>query len=140
LCLEEEGAYLAALSLLKKHKIAIREGVLFAKGSINDFGPFFFIDARGIIADSIIGIVCGMVCGGKKKPVLGAALSESGIKVSSRGTNKLVDAGLNLGAVMNHASEKVGGVGGGHRIAAGANILEGTLNPFLSAAAEFLRQ
>lgn len=140
LCLEEEGAHEAALLLLKQHKSAIREGVLFAKGNINDFGPFFFIDARGVIADSIIGIVCGMVCGGKKKPVLGAALSESGIKVSSRGTNKLTDAGLNLGAAMNYASEKTGGVGGGHRIAAGANIPEGTLNAFLLAAAEFLRQ
>lgn len=140
LCLEEESSYEAALALLKKHKSAIREGVLFAKGSMNDFGPFFFIDARGAIADSIIGIVCGMVCGGKKKPVLGAALSESGIKVSSRGTNKMVDAGLNLGAAMNHASEKVGGVGGGHRIAAGANIPEGSMNAFLGAAAEFLRQ
>jgi single-stranded-DNA-specific exonuclease len=140
LCLGEEGSYEAALSLLRTHKSAIREGVLFAKRNINDFGPFFFIDARGVIADSIVGIVCGMVMGGKKKPILGAALSESGLKISSRGTNKLVEAGLNLGAAMNHASEKVGGVGGGHKIAAGANIPEGTLNPFLEAIGEFLRQ
>lgn len=140
LCLEGEGSYEAALALLKKHKSAIREGVIFAKSSMNDFGPFLFIDARGVIADSIIGIVCGMVSGGKGKPVLGAALSESGIKVSSRGTNRLVEAGLNLGKAMASAAEEAGGIGGGHRIAAGANIPEGTLNAFLASVGAFLRQ
>jgi single-stranded-DNA-specific exonuclease len=140
LCLGKEGAYEKALELLRKHKLAIREGVTFAKGSINDFGPFFFIDARGVVEDSIIGIVCGMVSGGKGKPVLGAALSESGVKVSSRGTKRLVDAGLNLGKVMSQASEEVGGVGGGHRIAAGANIPVESLSRFLFSAGRLLRQ
>ena len=140
LCLEEPGSYEKALELLKKHKIAIREGVLFAKKSMNDFGPFIFIDARGIVEDSIIGIVCGMVSGGTGKPILGASLSETGIKVSSRGTKRLVDAGLNLGNAMSLASEEVGGVGGGHRIAAGANIPPGTLNRFLHSIGETLRQ
>ncbi len=140
LCLEEEGSYDAALALLKQHKLAIREGVLFAKGNMNDFGPFFFIDARGAIPDSIIGIVCGMVSGGKTKPILGAASSESGAKVSSRGTSKLVEAGLNLGKAMSDSALKVGGIGGGHRIAAGANIPADKLNTFLAAVGENLRQ
>ncbi|MBD3398684.1 hypothetical protein GF412_05575, partial [Candidatus Micrarchaeota archaeon] len=107
LCLKKEGSYETGLELLRKHKLAIREGVVFAKKNLNDFGPFFFLDARGLIEDSIVGIVCGMVSGGKTKPILGAALSESGIKVSSRGTKKLVDEGLNLGKVMSSASEEV---------------------------------
>lgn len=140
LCLKKQGSYETALELLKKHKLAIREGVVFAKNNLNDFGPFFFLDARGIIEDSIVGIVCGMVSGGKTKPILGAALSESGIKVSSRGTKKLIDDGLNLGKVMSAASEEVSGIGGGHRIAAGANIPPDSLNKFLLSAAEQLRQ
>jgi len=140
LCLEKENSYKAALELLKKHKLAIREGVSFAKNNLNDFGPFIFLDARGIIGDSIIGIVCGMVSGGKTKPILGAALSESGTKVSSRGTKKLIDNGLNLGKAMSAASKEVGGIGGGHRIAAGANIPPETLNHFLSLLGISLRQ
>lgn len=140
LCLEKENSYEAALELLKKHKIAIREGISFAKNNLNDFGPFFFLDARGIIEDSIVGIVCGMVSGGKTKPILGAALSESGVKVSSRGTKKLIDEGLNLGKAMSAASEEVGGVGGGHRIAAGANIPSESLNHFLYLVGNSLRQ
>ncbi len=139
ICLNDEGAYEKALLLLRKHKLAIREGVSFAKENLNDFGPFLFIDARGIIEDSIIGIVCGMVGAGKGKPVLGAAISESGIKISSRGTKKLVDGGLNLGKVLSVSTQKVGGVGGGHRIAAGANIPQGKLNPFLHEVGTQLR-
>lgn len=140
LCLEEPGAYEKALSLLRAHKLAIREGVLFARGAMNDFGPFFFIDARGVVEDSIIGIVCGMVSGGKGKPILGAAISESGVKISSRGTKKLVESGLNLGKVLSEATQKVGGVGGGHKIAAGANIPKEKLNEFLHEVGIILRQ
>lgn len=139
LCLNEEGSYEKALSLLRAHKNAIRAGVLYAKENLNDFGPFLFIDARGVIEDSIIGIVCGMVGAGKGKPVLGAALSESGIKLSGRGTKKLVDAGLNLGKVMSEAIQRTGGVGGGHRIAAGANIPKEKLNSFLHEVGVQLR-
>lgn len=140
LCLGEPGSYEKALSLLRAHKSAIRKGVLYAKPNIMDFGPFYFLDARGIIEDSIIGIVCGMVLGGRKKPILGVADSESGIKVSARGTRSMVDAGLDLGAAMGFATGEVGGVGGGHRIAAGANIPSGSLNGFLLAISRFLRQ
>ncbi len=140
LCIMEPGSYEKALGLLRQHKLAIRSGVSFAKNNINDFGPFFFIDARGVVEDSIIGIVCGMVSGGKKKPIIGAASSESGIKISSRGTKSLVDSGLNLGKALSNAAEKAGGIGGGHRIAAGANIPEGSLNEFLVLFSEALRQ
>ena len=140
LCLNQEHSYEKALELLKKHKLAIRKGVTYAKMHINDFGPFFFIDAREIIEDSIIGIVCGMVSGGKTKPILGVATTESGLKISSRGTKTLVDNGLNLGALMAACTKEVGGIGGGHKIAAGANIPADSLNHFLFIAAQFLRQ
>ncbi|MBD3390325.1 hypothetical protein GF415_05255 [Candidatus Micrarchaeota archaeon] len=140
LCLKEPGSYEKALGLLRQHKLAIRSGVSFAKSNINDFGPFFFIDARGFVEDSIIGIVCGMVSGGRKKPIIGAAISESGIKISSRGTKSLVDSGLNLGKALSKAAGRVGGIGGGHRIAAGANIPEDSFNEFLVCFSELLRQ
>jgi len=140
LCLNLKGSYQQALELLKKHKLAIREGVGFAKQNINDLGPFYLIDARGVIEDSIIGIVCGMVSGGKTKPILGAATTETGLKISSRGTKKQIDAGLNLGALMSACTKEVGGVGGGHKIAAGANIPPDSLNSFLLCAGKFLRQ
>jgi len=61
------------------------------------------------------------------------------VKVSARGTAGLVSRGLNLGLVMKEASERVGGVGGGHDIAAGAQIPRGREDEFLSAANEIIR-
>jgi len=139
-CLGEKGAEAEASRLLTYHKTKIREGIMFARSSLVDFGPFMFLDARGVIADSIIGIVCGMAGGSARKPVIGIAESESGIKVSSRGTREAVDAGLNLGEVMHAGVAKVGGVGGGHRIAAGANIPSEGLNGFLAEISQKIRQ
>ena len=141
-CLGEKWAEEEAAQLLRLHKTRIREGILFARESIVDFGPFLFLDARNKIEDSIVGIVCGMAIGGAPKPILGIASSEDGkaIKVSARGTRALINAGLNLGNAMAAGVKISGGVGGGHKIAAGANIPSEKLNGFLTAVADYLRQ
>ncbi|MDD2655091.1 MAG: DHH family phosphoesterase [Syntrophales bacterium] len=141
-CLGEKWAEKEASDLLRLHKTRIREGILFARESIVDFGPFLFLDARDKIEDSIVGIVCGMAIGGSPKPIIGIASSEDGkaIKVSSRGTRAQINAGLNLGNAMAYAVKASGGVGGGHKIAAGANIPAENLNLFLTSLADFLRQ
>lgn len=141
-CLGEKWAEEEAAQLLRLHKTRIREGILFARESIVDFGPFLFLDARGKIEDSIVGIVCGMAIGGSPKPILGIASSEEGkaIKVSARGTRAQINSGLNLGNAMAAGSKVSGGVGGGHKIAAGANIPSEKLNEFLTAVADYLRQ
>jgi len=55
-------------------------------------------------------------------------------KVSSRGTLKQVARGLDLSAACRLAAEKVGGEGGGHRVASGATIPAGTRDTFLAHA------
>ena len=141
-CLGEKWAEEEAAQLLRLHKTRIREGILFARENIVDFGPFLFLDAREKIEDSVLGVVCGMAIGGSTKPIIGVASSEEGksIKVSARGTRQLVNAGLNLGHAMAAGAEASGGVGGGHKIAAGANIPSEKLNVFLAAVAQYLRQ
>jgi len=56
------------------------------------------------------------------------------IKLSARGTQRLVDRGLDLAAVCRTAATAVGGEGGGHRIASGATIPTGQRDAFLAAA------
>ena len=48
--------------------------------------------------------------------------SNDELHVSCRGTQYLVGKGLNLGEAMKEASNQLGGIGGGHAIAAGATI------------------
>jgi RecJ-like exonuclease len=138
-CMGNPEAMQDAGALLQLHRRMIREGIVFAHANIQDMGKFFFMDARGIIDEGIIGIVCGMALPPlAKKPVLGFSLGEDGgIKISGRGTKRLVAEGLNLGTLMKECGAATGGVGGGHRIAAGASIPKDGLNVFLSKAGGF---
>jgi len=141
-CLGDESAYSEARGLLAMHRKMIREGIGFAVPNIQDMGPFYFLDARGAVDESIIGTVCGMAMrAGWAKPIIGISSGEGGtVKVSSRAPRALVAAGLNLAAVMRAGVEAAGGIGGGHKIAAGASIPEGRINEFLLRAGEELGQ
>jgi RecJ-like exonuclease len=58
------------------------------------------------------------------KPIIAYATisGEDQVKVSSRGSEPLVQKGLNLGDIMQVAAEKYSGRGGGHDVAAGAQV------------------
>ncbi|MGC8899574.1 MAG: DHH family phosphoesterase [Candidatus Micrarchaeia archaeon] len=138
--LGNKTVYKKAEELLRTHKSAIREGIIFARNNFVDAGPFYFIDGRRKIYEGIIGIVCGMVMRvSYGKPVIGISESEEGgIKVSSRGNRKMLERGLNLGSVMRNAAERVGGIGGGHHLAAGAEIPKEKINEFLREVGKVL--
>jgi len=143
-CLGDADAIKAAQDMLLLHRRQLRDGVEFAGKSVEDFGPYSFLDGRGVIDDGLIGVVAGMLYGGairRDKPVIALSLNEEGkVKASGRATKRLIAAGLNLGSVMRSASDGIG-VGGGHNIAAGANIDGGEkeLNRFLLACGEAIR-
>ncbi|SMD31590.1 DHH family phosphoesterase [Picrophilus oshimae] len=74
-----------------------------------------------------------------KKPIIGFNAGTENIKVSSRGTRHLVSRGLNLSVVMREASQRVGGSGGGHDIAAGAVIPLDTEKKFIDYCSEIIK-
>ncbi|MDW5562537.1 MAG: DHH family phosphoesterase [Methanomassiliicoccus sp.] len=92
------------------------------------------------IEDTIVGIVTGMLLGSPDfphdRPLIAFAQAGDGsctVKVSGRGTRDLTRRGLDLSSAMRTASERVGGTGGGHNIAAGATVPEGREEEFLLA-------
>ncbi|MEM3432317.1 MAG: DHH family phosphoesterase [Candidatus Bilamarchaeaceae archaeon] len=125
-----------ARKLLHHHRVMLKNGVEHANTSLQNLGPFYLIDGREMIDESIIGIVCGMVNRSEwGKPVLGIARSEKGqLKASVRGKGK------NLGLAIKKAAEKCGGVGGGHTVAAGASFPEKNLDDFILFFAEELNK
>ena len=135
-CLGVPEAYQKAKEFLRYHRKMIRDGIEFASRNVQDFGKFYFLDARNVIDEGIIGIVCGMYLNPmSEKPIIGVSIGEhNSLKFSSRGTYKLVTKGLNLGNIMRQAAEKVKGIGGGHKIAAGASIPDNKINEFLDEA------
>jgi single-stranded-DNA-specific exonuclease len=132
-CLGDESAYEEARKMLQLHRKMLRDGIGFAGKRMQDLGKFFFLDGRGAIDESIIGIVCGMAM--RKRPVIGISSGGNNtIKVSGRLPK---DSEKNVGDLMRKASEELGGVGGGHQMAAGASLPAGKINEFLLLCGDY---
>ncbi len=68
------------------------------------------------------------------RPLIGFNAGNDDTKVSSRGSRRQVQKGLNLSLVMRESAKEVGGSGGGHDIAAGAVIPRGKEKQFVETA------
>ncbi|KYK22815.1 recombinase RecJ [Thermoplasmatales archaeon SG8-52-2] len=137
-CLGDRGKYLSkARNLLLGHRQNLVVGLQFAKdeGIIKREHLQYFHAGNGI-RDTIVGIVANMLLNsedvGSDLPLIGFANKGQGeVKVSARGTEELVEKGLNLSKAMKKAAATLDSVGGGHDIAAGATIPKGTEEEFL---------
>ena len=94
-----------------------------------------YFDAGTEIRETVVGIVAGMVLNSGEAdtgmPIVAFAVADDGVKVSARASRSLTDRGLDLSQIMKDAAASVGGMGGGHSVAAGATIPEGKEESFL---------
>ncbi|MDD1748580.1 MAG: DHH family phosphoesterase [Methanothrix sp.] len=115
-----------AQRLLGQHRQNLVNGLkLVHEKGIIPLKSIQYFDAGDAIMDTIVGIVAGMSfqMADRSRPILAFARTEQGeIKVSARGTQDLVRSGLDLAEAMSCSARAVGGVGGGHNVAAGATI------------------
>ena len=129
--------YKKARNLLQGHRHNLVEGLQFAKEEgIEERQYLQFFHAGTGIRDTIVGIVANMLLNSEEVnsdlPLIGFADKEDGeVKASARGTEELVEKGLDLSVAMKKAAVALDGVGGGHNIAAGATIPKGKEEEFL---------
>lgn len=125
---------LSAIADADRHRQEHRKNIAQAMAMIRD-GHLMrlrinlqFFDAGDRIRDTVVGIVAGMILSSDLAdpdiPLLGLAKSPDGTKVSARAPKELVRKGLNLSDIMRDAAAEVGGMGGGHAVAAGATVPE----------------
>lgn len=134
-CMGDRGKALSkARELLLNHRRNLSDGLrLVDEIGIVELDNVQYFHAEDKILDTIVGIVAGM-CFSKanlNKPIIAFANKDDEIKVSARATQKLLRRGVHLADALKSASEKIGGVGGGHSIAAGATIPQGTELEFI---------
>jgi RecJ-like exonuclease len=133
ICAGDRGDSLSeGMALLRDHRSALSKALTWAKGSgVIRLKNIQFFDAGDEIEETIVGTVAGMLLGseGADRSAPMVAFAESTeyadtpkVKASSRGTQELISKGLDLSIAIRSAAEKVGGIGGGHNIAAGATI------------------
>jgi RecJ-like exonuclease len=144
-CLGDRGPALErARDLLRTHRRNLSEGLQWVKTEgVTREEHLQWFDAGTRIRETIVGIVAGMSLGadsvrGDLPVVAFAEESPEAVKVSARGTHRLVREGLDLSAVMREAAAAVGGEGGGHDVAAGATIPADVRRAFLDRADELV--
>ncbi|MDP7494581.1 MAG: DHHA1 domain-containing protein [Candidatus Undinarchaeales archaeon] len=103
---------------------------------------FYYKDAdqstMGVMASMALGTANFKEEAFRKLPIIaytyvkGDTDEESFFKFSGRSFNYLTGAGLDIGEAMNTAAESVGGIGGGHAVAAGASIPRAGWKDFLT--------
>ncbi|MBN1683436.1 DHH family phosphoesterase [Candidatus Bathyarchaeota archaeon] len=110
---------------------------------IKELSNIYVLDAGFEVDENIIGVIASILQGQgilkNTKPIISAANSNDGTtKISARGTDFIINAGLHLGKIMQEAAELCGGSGGGHDIAAGAFILQDNVEDFIRRVNEIV--
>lgn len=94
---------------------------------LEELESIYVLRGDGFIDEKVLSPVCTILSTTLTKlgkPIIAYATisGEDQVKVSSRGSDPLIQKGLNLGDIMQVAAEKYSGRGGGHDVAAGAQI------------------
>ena len=130
LCMRDESVINEAKAMTLEHQRTLISVIKKAKAQVKSAHSFRYVlledsSGTGIIAGTMTRYLY------PDKPFLTLNEVEGIIRISGRGTRKLVDAGLDLATAMREASQIVGGMGGGHDVASGATIPKGTAKKFI---------
>ncbi len=103
----------------------------------------YVVYGETFINEKIIGTISSILVAGlenPEKPLIAYANieEENAAKFSARTTYMALSKGVNLGYVMRVASEKYGGKGGGHNVAAGAQVPIDQIENFIKAVNELV--
>jgi single-stranded-DNA-specific exonuclease len=123
-CLEE------ATEMIQKYRYTITKYLRWVTEKperLEELDSIYVVRGDGFIDEKVLSPVCTILSTTLTKlgkPIIAYARisGEDQVKVSSRGSEQLIQNGLNLGDVMQLASEKFSGRGGGHDVAAGAQV------------------
>jgi single-stranded-DNA-specific exonuclease len=96
-------------------------------GTVRKLDNIYVIDGSGVIDELIIGTIASILSNSgsldEEKPIV--ALTSAGddiVKVSGRTPSSFGDGRVNLGSIFQEVSTKLNGRGGGHDVAAGAQV------------------
>lgn len=143
ICKGDMNALREAENNRRDHRKNISSALNYVKENnlVTQYKSIQYFNAGSAIRETVVGIVAGMILGSEKaknKPIIAFADADDGVKVSARAPKDLVDNGLDLAGIMGKASEYVGGMGGGHTVAAGATIPKGKETVFLEKVEELV--
>ncbi|MEM2317819.1 MAG: DHH family phosphoesterase [Candidatus Bathyarchaeia archaeon] len=131
ICMGDRGAALEeANKILEEYRRTINEyleWIMEKPGRLKELENIYVVYGEDRIDDKIVGAISSILSTSlpnPEKPLIAYAyVKEEGlVKVSARTVDAVVAKGVNLGEIMQIAAEKCLGKGGGHNVAAGAQI------------------
>jgi len=121
-------AFEEATKILEEYRRLITKhlGWLIENERIKELDHIYVVQGENDVEEKIIGTIASILSTNMQtdKPIIAYAIvpEEEIVKVSARTIDSLVKKGLDLSEIMREAAEKCEGRGGGHKIAAGAQI------------------
>ena len=146
-CMGDRGSSLeAANRLLEDYRRTINKylgWVMEKPERMQEFSNIYVVFGEDFINDKMVGAISSILVSNlpnPEKPLIAYSnLQEEGIaKISARTMDTVVSKGLNLGEIMQMAAEKFHGKGGGHNVAAGAQVPIEDVNEFLKIVNELV--
>ncbi|MEM3357044.1 MAG: DHH family phosphoesterase [Candidatus Bathyarchaeia archaeon] len=147
ICMGDRGAALeeanSVLEGYKKNITTYLGWVMEKPDRLREFEHIYVIYGESFINEKMIGTISSILVSSlenPEKPLLAFANieKENASKFSARTTEMALSKGVNLGDVMRVASEKYGGKGGGHNVAAGAQVPIDQVENFINAVNELV--
>jgi RecJ-like exonuclease len=110
---------------------------------MKEFQNIYVVYGEDFINDKMVGAVSSILTSSlpnPEKPLIAYAnLQDEGIaKISARTMDTVINKGVNLGEIMQIAAEKFQGKGGGHNVAAGAQVPIESINDFVTLVDELV--
>ena len=134
LALGDKAALQKAEGLRGEYKRQIVEGMAsVVKTGITKMNSLqYFYSSNASLSGVLAGLTMQFV-GDCDKPTIVLSRHPDKTRISSRATFRILDKGVDMAAALRQASAAVGGIGGGHAVAAGATIEKGKEDEFLRA-------
>lgn len=112
---------------------------------IEEMNSIYVVRGEGVIDDKIVGTISSILSTNlakPEKPIIAYSVvrEENLAKFSARAIDLVVNKGLNLGEILRIAAETYSGKGGGHNIAAGAQVPIQDLDSFVRMVDELVKK
>jgi single-stranded-DNA-specific exonuclease len=114
-------------------------------GRIEELDNVYLVRGDGFIDEKVVSTISSILSTSlpkPEKPLLAYAKvpDEDAVKFSARTLDMMTAKGLDLGEIMRRAAEKFEGRGGGHNIAAGAQVPIENVDAFVACVNELVKQ
>jgi len=146
-CMGDRGSALEeANKVLEDYRRSINKylgWVMEKPNRMKEFDNIYVVYGEDYINDKIVGAVSSILSSSlpnPEKPLIAYAnVEEEGLaKISARTVDSMTSKGLNLGDIMQIAAEKLNGKGGGHNVAAGAQVPREKIDDFITLVNELV--